>query len=171
MRYYKHVCTAQCTQCLSPSMSTSSRLRPCVLMRARVHQVLDAHMLAIMRLATSISDMNEHKSCLITFHLHTIYGALNKRLLPRRMPLPSPLNNRLKYFLRRVPIYFQTIYTCAVTTRLVPWCMPLPSPFHFSATIKLSTHLNARPFPFQLHTWVFLLIPPNRCLYSAIPSN
>ena len=166
-----HVCTAQCTQCLLHIMSTSLRSKPCVLMRARVHQVLDAHVLAITRLATSISDMNEHKPCPITFPLHAIYRALNKSLVPRRMPLPSPLNNRLKYYLRRVPIYFQTIYTCAVTTRLVPWRMPLPSPFHFTATVKLSTHLNACPFPFQLHTWVSLLIPPNRGLYSAIPSN
>ena len=171
-----HVCIAQCTQCRSHIMSISLRLKPCVSMRAHVHQVLDAHVLTTMRLATSISDMNEHKPCPMPLPLYAIYRALNKSLVPRRMPLPSPLNtsplnNRLKHYLRRVPIYFQTIYTCAVTTKLVPRHMPLPSPFHFTAIVKLSTHLNACPFPFHLRTWVSLLIPPNCGLYSAIPSN
>ena len=166
-----HVCTAQCTQCVSHIMSTSLRLKPCVLMRARVHQVLYAHVLGITRLAISISDMYEHKPCPITFLLHAIYRALNKSLVPRRMPLPSPLNTRLKYYLRQVPIYFQTISTCAVTTRLIPQRMLLPSPFHFTRTIKLSAHLNACSFPFQPSTWVSFLIPPNRSLYSATPLN
>ena len=131
-----HMCTAQCTQCLSHIMSTSLRLKPCVLMRTRVHQVVDAHVLAITCLATSISDMNEHRPCPITFPLHAIHTALNKSLVPRLMPLPSPLNNRLKYYLHRVPIYFWTIYTCAVTTRLVPQWMPLPSLFHFTGTVN-----------------------------------
>ena len=166
-----HTCTAQCAQCLSHIMSTSLRSKPCVLMRVRVHQVLNAHVLAITCLANSISDMNEHKQCPINFPLYAIYRALNKILVPRRMPLPNPLNNRLKYYLHRAPIYFQTIYTCVVTTRLVLRRMPLPNPFHFTATVKLSTHFNACPSPFQLHTWVSLLISPNRGLYSAIPSN
>ena len=94
-----------------------------------------------------------------TLPLHAIYRALNKSLVPRRMPLPSPLDNGFKYYLHQVPIYFQTVYTCAMTTRLMPQRMPLPSLFHFTRTIKLPTHLNACLFPFQLHTRVSLLIP------------
>ena len=158
-----HVCIAQCAQCLLHIISTSLGLIPCVLMRVHMHQVLDAHVLAITHLATSTSDMNEHKTHVPpnNYSLDGMYIVANTRLVLRCMPLPSPLNNRLKYYLRRVPIYFQTIYTCAVDTRLVPQHMPLPSPFHFTTTIKLSAHLNTYSFPFQLHTWPSLLIPPN----------
>ena len=165
------MCTTQCAQCLSHIMSNFLRSKPCMLMRVCVHQVLDTCMLAIMNLATSINNMKKHKPRPKTFPLHAMYRALNKSLVPRRIPLPSPLNNCLKYYLHQISIYFQIIYIGAVTTRLIPWCIPLPSPFHFTATIKVFAHLNACPFSFPLHTWVSLLIPPNHGLYSAIPSS
>ena len=51
----------RCAQCVLHIVFISLRLKPRMLMKARVHQVLDAHVLAIMRLSTSISDMNEHR--------------------------------------------------------------------------------------------------------------
>ena len=101
--YYKpcNACTAQCAQYLSHIMSTSLRSKPCVLMRACVHQVLDAHALAIMRLATSTSDMNKHKPRVApntSSPACHIYSAKQKPIF-RHMPLPSPFNLRLEYYL------------------------------------------------------------------------
>ena len=53
--YYHKPCDAwiaQCAQCVLYIMSTSLRSNPRVLIRACVHEVLDAHALAIMHLAT-----------------------------------------------------------------------------------------------------------------------
>ena len=95
---------------------------------------------------------------------------LNKILVPKRIPLPIPLNNRLKYYLRRLPTYFK------LSTH-VRW--PQGSYYnacHFQAYFispQLSNYLHIS-MPVHLHfcfTPGSLLIPPSRCLYSTIPSR